>query len=70
MFMTLPMGQGGSEDSENDLLMNTDGGKIKKVHTSANDLLAKLKTEEDNNNYYEAKNKSGKPKMSHSVLLD
>ena len=55
MFMTLPMGQGGSEDSENDLLMNTDGGKIKKVHTSANDLLAKLKNEEDNNNYYEAK---------------
>ena len=40
MFKTSPMIQGENEDSENNLLVNTDGGKIKKVYTSANDLLA------------------------------
>ena len=50
--------------------MNNDQGKFKKVHTSANDLLAKLRAEEANNDYYEAKGMPGKPKMSHSVLLD
>ena len=43
MFMTLPTIQGGDEDSEYNLISNKDGGKIKKVHTSANDLLAQLR---------------------------